>query len=78
MSRSKWKYKIIPTRLSFSSKKIWNRDLTIQENLIGRTISIYNGNSFIRLNVDSNHVGYKIGEFAFTRKHTKKEAHSKK
>lgn len=78
MSRSKWKYKIIPTRLSFSSKKVWNRDLIISQKLIGRTISIYNGNTFVKLNVNSDHVGYKVGEFAFTRKHTKKEARSKK
>ena len=34
---------------------------------IGLTLQVYNGKKFIKLKVTDNMVGYKIGEFVFTR-----------
>ncbi len=78
MSRSKWKFKCIPTTLKKFKSKIWDRDLIIQNKLVGRNLSIYNGSQFFKLKIDKSKVGYKFGEFIYTRKYVKKESFDKK
>jgi len=48
--------------------KILSRNFLIVDNLIGTKISIYNGKSFMNVFIDNSKVGYKFGEFAYTRK----------
>lgn len=74
MSRSKWKFKYIPTSLAkLTKRKIWDRDIIIQEKMVGLNPSVYNGQKFFRTRIDSEKVGYKLGEFIYTRKHVKKK-----
>ncbi|MBI3623810.1 ribosomal protein S19 family protein [Candidatus Pacearchaeota archaeon] len=48
--------------------KTHKRDLIIVPNMIGMKIQIYNGNSFIPLDVTGEMLGHKLGEFAPSRK----------
>lgn len=78
MSRSIWKklnidkFLITKKFLTKTQKKIWSRSSTIPFSLIGKKILIYNGIFFKRLYINREKVGYKFGEFSYTRKHTKK------
>lgn len=47
--------------------KTWSRRSTILPNMIGITINVHNGRTFIPVFISENHVGYKLGEFAPTR-----------
>lgn len=47
--------------------KTWSRSSTIIPQMIGHTISLYNGKKHIPIYITSYHVGYKLGEFALTR-----------
>lgn len=78
MSRSKWKFKCIPTTLKKIKKKVWDRDLVITRDLIGLNPLVYNGSEFFRLKIDWPKVGYKFGEFIYTRKYVRKESFDKK
>lgn len=84
MSRSKWKGFYIDKFLfnqkfiELTRKKIWSRKSTIPSFLIGKDVYIHNGNKFIKINITREKVGYKFGEFALTRKFTKKEKKNKK
>ena len=49
-------------------KKTKNRSLKIIPNYIGKTISIYNGKTFVNVFIKKEMVGYKLGEFSKTRK----------
>jgi len=71
MTRSKWKGPYIEANLFKESKKnrkIWARSSTIPEFLIGETVLIYNGREFKRITVTRDKIGFKFGEFSFTRK----------
>jgi ribosomal protein S19 len=61
---------LINKLISFKSKEIKtkNRNLIIFPNIIGKTILVYNGKSFIKLLIKKEMVGYKLGEFVKTRK----------
>lgn len=73
MSRSSWKgsfidksvLKLRDTKKTFI--KVMSRRSVIPEYLIGKEIYIHNGNSYKSLSVDEDCVGYKFGEFSFTR-----------
>jgi len=52
------------------SKKIiktWSRRSMILPEMIGLTISVYNGKKFIPVFITENIVGHKLGEFSLTR-----------
>ena len=48
--------------------KIWSRRSCILPQLVGKSVRIYNGHSFISLTITEDMVGHKFGEFASTRK----------
>ncbi len=85
MSRSKWKGPFIKSSLiSLQEKtkkirniKIWSRNSIIPFSLIGQQVSIHNGKDFIKIKITREKVGYRFGEFSFTRKH-KLKAKAKK
>lgn len=52
-------------RLTF---KTWYRGVVISPNMIGHTLLIHNGKTFVSRSVTQNMVGYKIGAFAPTRR----------
>ena len=71
MSRSKWKGPFVDIsifRVKKSQKKVWSRSSTIPNFLVGETVHIYNGREFKRINITREKVGFKFGEFSFTRK----------
>lgn len=72
MSRAIWKGPFIDKFLlneSFLNKtpKIWSRRSIILSNLIGKAVLIHNGNTFKRILITREKVGFKFGEFCSTR-----------
>lgn len=47
--------------------KTWSRSSMIIPTMVGHTIAVHNGKSFIPVFVTENMVGHKLGEFAPTR-----------
>ncbi|HDP35080.1 MAG TPA: 30S ribosomal protein S19 [Candidatus Hydrogenedentes bacterium] len=47
--------------------KTWSRRSTIIPDMVGLTLAVHNGKSFIPVFVTENMVGHKLGEFAPTR-----------
>jgi small subunit ribosomal protein S19 len=78
MSRAKWKGLFIEKFLlkkkffNRNQKKIWSRRSTIPSILIGQKVLVYNGKEFKKIFINREKIGYKFGDFSFTRKHTKK------
>jgi small subunit ribosomal protein S19 len=71
MSRSSWKHPIVNTENFKDLKKnlkITARNEVIPSNLVGLKVNIYNGSRYISTFIEDNKVGYKFGEFAFSRK----------
>ena len=81
MSRSSWKGKYL---YHFFTKKktikkfknqtlsIWSRSSIIPYYLVGKSVKVYSGNKFFKIPITLEKVGYKFGEFVYTRKHTQK------
>lgn len=79
MKRSTWKgYYIAPSIYKNhilekrNIKEVWSRRSTITESLIGKYVFIHNGKAFAKIYINREKIGYKFGEFAQTRKFTKK------
>ncbi len=47
--------------------KTWSRASMIIPDMVGETIAVHNGKTFIPVYVTENMVGHKLGEFALTR-----------
>lgn len=47
--------------------KTWSRASMIIPQMVGLTIAVHNGRSFVPVYVTENMVGHKLGEFALTR-----------
>ena len=47
--------------------KTWARACTITPEFVGHTFEVHNGNKFIRVVVQEDMVGHKLGEFSPTR-----------
>jgi small subunit ribosomal protein S19 len=47
--------------------KTWSRRSTIIPDMVGLTLAVHNGKTFIPVFVTENMVGHKLGEFAPTR-----------
>lgn len=47
--------------------KTYSRASTIIPDMVGLTLSVYNGKTFIPVYVTEQHVGHKLGEFSPTR-----------
>jgi small subunit ribosomal protein S19 len=80
MSRSFWKGPFLDTFLLKSSqvlqkkhKQFWSRNSVIPAYLQKKIVFIYNGKMFNRLEISRKHIGFKFGEFSFTRKYQKKK-----
>lgn len=72
-------FKKIEEMNSNSSKKAiktWSRRSTIFPEMIGHTLMVHNGKTFVPVYVTENMIGHKLGEFAPTRTyrgHTSKD-----
>jgi small subunit ribosomal protein S19 len=61
--------------------KTWSRGTTILPNMAGHTFGVHNGQQHVAVFVLEDMVGYKLGEFAPTRKfrsHVKKDKKGKR
>ncbi|OQX30090.1 MAG: 30S ribosomal protein S19 [Spirochaeta sp. LUC14_002_19_P3] len=47
--------------------KTWSRASTIIPEMVGLTVSVYNGKTFVPVYITENLVGHKLGEFSPTR-----------
>ena len=86
MSRSKWKgtfisfflyKKYLLSKKKYNFIKLFSRNSTILLEFLGLHFKIYNGIRFINVFITENKIGYKFGEFSYTRK-LRKFIHSKK
>jgi ribosomal protein S19 len=48
--------------------KIWSRSSVIPETLLGEITLVHNGKEFKRITITRDKIGFKFGEFSFTRK----------
>ena len=70
MSRSKWKnpfihFKFLSKKLT--KNKIWCRSSVIPKFLVGSVVFIHRGNSFKKIFITREKVGFKFGEYSNTR-----------
>lgn len=77
MTKSVWKIpNILTLKPSLKPYYIKKRNLIISFFFIGKTIFVYNGKNYKKFIVTREHVGFKFGEFIFTKnssKHLKKK-----
>jgi len=61
--------KVIAAKESGNKKpiKTWSRRSMVLPDMVGLTINVHNGRSFVPVYITENHIGYKLGEFAPTR-----------
>jgi small subunit ribosomal protein S19 len=69
--------KVLQAQQTNSKKPIrtWARASSISPEMVGVTLEVHNGKTFIPVFITESMVGHKVGEFAHTRKFT---GHSKK
>lgn len=70
MSRSKWKSPFIHFKLlskKLKKNKIWCRSSVIPNFLIGSFVFIHRGNSFKKIFITREKIGFKFGEYSNTR-----------
>lgn len=78
MARSRWKGFFIdravlknivqPVKQRSKWVKVWSRCSIIPAKYVGKKVLIHTGNAFRRLYIRLEHVGFRFGEFAQTRK----------
>ena len=70
MSRNKEKSPFFKVNLIPTNKwiKIDNKNLTILPEYINHFVNIYNGKTFVNLKINEKMIGFKFGEFIYTRK----------
>lgn len=81
MVRSKWKGPYIEQKLlkqiikninskgkSYSYIKTRSKESYIMPFFVGLNLQVYNGKKYIKLRINDNMIGYKLGEFITTRK----------
>jgi len=51
--------------------KVHNRNIIIVPDMVGKTVFIYNGREFIRLDITAEMLGHRFGEFSLTRRPVK-------
>ena len=71
MSRAKWKGPFI-NLYTLSKKKIypnlWLRSSVIPKCILNTIVCVHNGREFKRVILTKEKIGFKLGEFSFTRK----------
>ena len=70
MSRSLFKGPLLTDSLNTNTHqkiKLFNKNLIILPEYLHKTFAIYNGNKFITLKIKETMIGYRFGEFLYTR-----------
>jgi small subunit ribosomal protein S19 len=82
MSRSKWKGSYVDKCLfkihnrKYRLRKVWSRRSAIPSFLLNQRVLLHTGKKFHVFMIQKEHLGFKFGEFSFTRvkkKHAKKK-----
>lgn len=76
MTRALWKGPFIDPIFLKRQKpisKIWCRASVIPASLLGETVFVHNGKEFKRVSITREKIGFKFGEFSFSRKYTLKQ-----
>ena len=76
MTRAKWKGPYIEWHTLSKKKinpKIWSRSSVIPSLLASTIVSVYDGHEFRRVAVTKDKIGFKFGEFSYTRKFSLKK-----
>jgi small subunit ribosomal protein S19 len=83
MSRSNWKGSYFSKNLynkifleqnfKFWNKKVWDRNSVIPNFLCDKNIYIHNGKVFKRILITREKVGFKFGDFSYTRNYVFKK-----
>lgn len=73
MSRSKWKNPVVLNeKIEINDfkkiNKITQRNVIISSEFLNKKVKIYNGKVFVNIFIDQPKIGYKFGEFVYTRK----------
>ena len=75
MSRSNWKGPFVDYNLNnFLKKKskvtieTKSRNTSIVPDFVGKTLHVHNGKKYIRIIINEDMIGHKLGEFSSTRK----------
>jgi small subunit ribosomal protein S19 len=63
--------KVLNAKPGQSVIKTWSRACTISPEMIGFTFGVHNGRDFTSVYITEEMVGYRLGEFASTRKFTR-------
>jgi len=63
--------KVLDAKPGQGTIKTWSRACTISPEMIGFTFGVHNGRDFTSVYVTEEMVGYRLGEFASTRKFTR-------
>lgn len=63
--------KVAATKPGSAPIKTWARASTITPEMVGYVFGVHNGREHVRVVVEENMVGHKLGEFAQTRKQAK-------
>lgn len=50
--------------------KVWDRACQIVPQMVGFTLAVHNGRSFVSLYINEEMIGHRLGEFVLTRKFT--------
>jgi small subunit ribosomal protein S19 len=74
MSRSKWKGPFLQNFLLKNNKKnyIWSRNSVITTKFLNKNVFIHNGKEFKKIFITREKIGFKFGQFSFTKKYIKK------
>lgn len=86
MSRAKWKGMYCPVLTVTNKKinnneskiKIWSRNSVIPVKFLNKTVWVYTGKIFRKVIITKEKLGYKFGEFSFTRVKNQKKKVKKK
>jgi small subunit ribosomal protein S19 len=86
MSRSVWKNNFLAQKFlkknvnkkKQSILKIWNRNSVIPFFLIGRKVAVHNGKQFQSFTITRSKIGFKFGEFSYTRTYSLPKKKKKK
>lgn len=67
MGRVNWKGPFVEKSILKKKPITWSRKSVILPFLLGHSISVHNGNKFIKIKITEDMIGHKLGEFIPTR-----------
>jgi ribosomal protein S19 len=80
MKRNNWKGPLLQFDKKTSIIKTFSKNSMILPNFLGYQLEVYNGKTFLKINIVKEMIGFKVGEFVPTRKKFsfKKKSHGSK